>query len=319
MSNVAELLSVVGKLSLSGAASLDQAVRLASGSAADDLTAKPLRRDLEGLGHIRCVYGKVREAQALAPRLCMLPGGTLTNCQSVLTGARTLQLVARLHSLCGKHGVKSESESLPDGLPEQIRLTGRYEALKSLASELHIDVGDDPFMPDAWRLLHILAPMRERLGSLLEQPTGYQTIPRPNASDHVYDPRNGSFALWEYVGRQYSSNFLLIRKTPYDYRLAKKIVGEGWRLYLTPLSFDPRWAMWAVRLASVGGTQGLPHSTDRTLRVPLGCTLPTELHQVACLCSGRPPTKTNSHFEYHDVPPVIQFGIHQRLAIESTQ
>ena len=318
MSNALDLLSVVGKLSLSGAASFDEAARLAIDSAADDFTSKPLRRDLEGLGHIRCVFGKVRQAQALAPRLCLLPGGTLTRCQCVLTGARTLKLVEQLNSLRGEHGVKSESERLPDGLPERIMLTGHYEALKSLASELHIDIGDDPSMPDAWRLLHSLAPMRERLRPLLGQPTGYQTI-GPNECDHVYDPQNGSFALWEYVGRQYSSNLLLIRKTPYDYRLAQKNASEGWRLNLTPLAFDPRWAMWAVRLARVGGTQGLLHPTDRTLRVPLGCTLPTELHQVACLCSGRPPTKTNSHFEYHDVPPVIQFGIHQRLAIESTQ
>lgn len=318
MSNVLDLLSVVEKLSLSGAASFDEAARLASDSAADNFTSKPLRRDLEGLGHIRCVFGKVRQAQALAPWLCLLPGGTLTRCQCVLTGARTLKLVGQLYSVCGKHGVKSESEGLPDGLPDRIRLIGHYEALKSLGSELHIDIGDDPSMPDAWRILHSLTPMRERLGLLLEQPTGYQTIPGPNASDNVYDPQNGSCALWEYVGRQYSSNLLLIRKTPYDYRLAQKIAGEGWRLNLTPLSFDPRWAMWAVRLASVGGTHGLPQPTDQTLRVPLGCSLPTELHQVACLCSGRPPTKTNSHFEYNDVPPVIQFGIYQRLAIEST-
>lgn len=312
---VLDLLSVVGKLALSGDAGFGEAARLASGSAADDFTSRRLRRDLEGLGHVRCVYGNVREVHVLAPRLCLLPGGISMDCQAILSGARTQRSTSELDCLCTQHGVVLEKRNLGNGLPERVLLRGTYPGLDRVAYGLQIDIGDDPAMPDAWRLLHHVTPLQDILRPVLEKPTGYDTIPAPFPRQHAYDPRTGAFALWERLAEGYSSRLLLLRKTPYDYRLARKTSTGAWRLHLDPLAFDPRWAMWAVRLAHEGAPPDFAPSSARSLRVPAACSLPAGLHQVACLCTGLPPQKTNEWLEYPDVPHILQHGIHQRLTL----
>lgn len=73
--------------------------------------------------------------------------------------------------------------------------------------------------------------------------------------------------------------------------------------------------MWAVRLAVDSRDLALPRPANWTFSIPAKCPLPIELHQVACLCGGLPPRKRDSDLEYQDVPPIIQQGIQDRLAL----
>lgn len=123
--SVLELLSVVGKLNLSGDAGFSQAVRLATGGTADNFAAKSIRRDLEGLGHVRTVFGSVGQVLVLAPMLCLLPGGTTSCCQAILSGARTQRLVDELKFLCTKScHIKVKIFDQGTCLPEKILLDG---------------------------------------------------------------------------------------------------------------------------------------------------------------------------------------------------
>jgi len=315
MNSVLDLLSVVGKLGMAGETSFDVAASVASGGITDGYLSKFLRRDLEGLGHIRCIFGKVRQVHVLAPRFCLLPEGTPERCRAVLAGARTKQFEAEFDYLCVAAGLSYSRLNLENGLPQRILLEGPYEALSRVAEKLCIDVGTDPSIPDAWRLLHGIESLNALLRTLTGSATGYQDVPAPLQGLHIYNPGIGSFILWEHMSQNYASELLLIRKTPYDYRLAQKTIKDLWRLHLAPLTVDPRWAMWAVRQADKTLGASLPRPNSWTLRMPTACSLPTELHQVAILCSGLPPKRNGAFFEYVDVPPIIQHSIHQKLSI----
>lgn len=159
ITGVLDLLSVVGKLSLSGDAGFGEAARLASGCTTDDFTDRAVRRDLQGLGHIRCVYGKSREVHVLAPRICLLPERDSNSCKALLVGARTREFIEKVQFVCtASCKVQVEKTVLGGGLPDRILLRGSYGALEQVAYKLQVDIGDDPTIPDAWRLLLDLPP-----------------------------------------------------------------------------------------------------------------------------------------------------------------
>src|SRR5579863_527789 len=91
--SVLDLLSVLGRLPLSGDQGFVEAARVSLANAQVDTDIRSLRRNLEGLGHIRRLFGADAGVEVIKPRLCVIPGGNADSCAAILTGARTVRLV----------------------------------------------------------------------------------------------------------------------------------------------------------------------------------------------------------------------------------
>jgi hypothetical protein len=315
-SSVLELLSVIGRLPLSGEQSFLEAARLSLASAQDAFPIRPLRRNLEGLGHVHCSFRTAREVEVLSPRLCLLPGGNAGSCTAVLAGARTARLVDELKFVADcDPTIRIKYSPMESVLPERILVSGSYQSLVNVAAKVRIQIGDDPATPDAWLLLQQIEPLPLQIQAYLGGTVPFDVICSPSATFHAYDPGSGAPVPWPELATKCSPPLLLLRKAPYDYRFARRIVGNRWRLFLPRLSLDPAWGMWAVRLAALPAEASLAPPDTWTFRVPVACPLPLSLHQVCCLCSGFIPERANGYLEYPEVPPIIQKVISQRLSL----
>jgi hypothetical protein len=315
---VIDLLSIVGSLRLSSEFGFHDAATMASESEEDHINSRRLRRDLEGLGYLKAGYENVREVRVLSPRLCLLPEGSMENCQAILSGARTERLTGdQLSHVCTTANVKISRNDFRKDIPQRIVLTGSYLALTRVAEKLQIDIGDDPSVPDSWRLLHQAHTLRRRIEHMVDQEFQYQDIKDSDIGEEisVYSPHSGLFCTWQGIRTDYRSNLILFRKTNYDFRIAIRIEPTKWRLYLQSIAFDPLWVKWAIRLSSEKPEYRFDSPSNWLLSVPQLCPLPIELHQVACLCSGFLPSNERGQTVYNNVPPIIQQGIQEFLTL----
>jgi hypothetical protein len=315
--NILDLLSVVGRLSISGESSFNEAVRLTAG---EEINPFNLRRSLEGLGHIKWDYAK-REVRVLSPRLCLLPKKNADKIAAVLAGARTKSLIEQMEHFSSIFGIDiSKSEPLDGGLPDRILLHGHPESLKRFAGGMvgaRLSISEDTTIPDAWRLLSRVPFLHSLIEPIIGQQSGYD-LNDPQPSDQIFNSQTGYYDPWEILRDNYQSRIILWKKTIYDYRLAWRSKDDGgWIRFLRPLDMDPFWARWAVRVTS--GTQNpLPKvSPDGIFSIPSTCPLPMDLHRVCCLCSGYPPTVNGQAIDYQNVSPIIQHGVIQRLSLSN--
>lgn len=315
-----DLVSSLRSLRLSGEGSFNEAVQVITGQE----NGFKYRRLLEGLGHIEIdrENGKIN---VLAPRLVALPRQNENQCLAVLAGARSDDLVSELEHLASARGISIERASLGEACPERITIMGPADGLKDLArafASLPVEIANDPWTPDAWRLLCSVPSLQSIIEGFTQEPTGYANE-EPPLSAEVFNPRTGYYDRWSRLRRDYESSYVLWRKDVYDYRMLWRQAGEqeeaggGWTQRLSPLPIESYWVRWAVAYSAREDKALPPISGDGVFEVPKLTPLPMELHRVCCLCSGFPPSESTDSYTYRDVPPVIQQGVNDRLKINN--
>lgn len=316
---VLDLLTALQSIPLSGENSFNEAIQVTSGH--DDNYKH--RRLLEGLGHIRTDW-KTRRVHVMAPRLIVLPGEHIDECEAVLAGARNPVLLDELKSWAEIKNLSFSQMEIGSGFPERITLKGSFKDLKVAALECRsfpLGIADDPVTPDAWRLLSSVIPLHSIIQNLREKTTGFgEGEPEPSAE--VFNPDTGFTAPWRTLRENYASRYILWnKKSGYDYRLFWQRAGDrgvagGWIQRLSPLELETLWYRWAVMQSAE--ERYIPSiADDGAYCVPRQAPLPTELHRVCCLCSGFPPKEENGFYEYQGVPPVIQKGVNERLRVDN--
>ncbi len=311
-----DLLSAVGTMKFSGPGSFDEAVRVIT----TDVSAKDVRRDLFGLGHIILDHQR-RSVLAAKPRLVSLPRHKESEVFCVLAGARNIHLIDELDHLASSRDVRRESNPIGEHLPERISFAGHPEAIAEMAASCNTadlaSVGDLQ-IPDAWRLLARVQTLQSIVAGLAEQRTGLDRV-QPRDNDEIYNPGTGYFDLWAELRSSYRSRYLVWRKAPHDFRFSwRKNGDETWIQRLSAVDQDPRWFFWSVR-HSADPKGALPViDAESSFSVPAECPLPLDLHRVCCLCSGYTPRLTKSMQVYVNVPPVIQKHVIDKLRLPST-
>jgi len=311
-----DLLSAVGTMKFSGPGSFDEAVRVIS----TDVSAKDVRRDLFGLGHIILDHQR-RSVLAAKPRLVSLPRHKESEVFCVLAGARNIHLIDELDHLASSRDVRRESYPISEHLPERISFTGRPEAIAEMAVSCNtaaLGPVDNLQIPDAWRLLARVQSLQSIVAGLAEQRTGLDRV-QPRDNDEIYNPGTGYFDLWSELRGSYRSRYLVWRKAPYDFRFSWREEGdETWIQRLSALGQDPRWLFWSVRISAdpKGALPGI--DAEGSFSVPVECPLPLDLHRVCCLCSGYTPHLAESMQIYDNIPPVIQKHVIDKLRLPPT-
>lgn len=313
-----DLLSTLGSLRFSGESSFRAAVQVITGN--ENYFVH--RRFLEGLGHAR-IDREDGKIHVLAPRLVALPREDGTECMAALSGARNSDFLSELEYLATSHKVTIERNDLGNGFPERIILRGSANELRGIAeksSSLPLEITDDLSTPDAWRLLSVVPSLQSIISGLMSKTTGI-AHGEPQTRAEVFNPATGYYDHWSKFGKAYQSFYILKKESAYDYRFAWRQSsgekeGDGtWIQRLSPLELDIFWVRWAV-VYSADPVNALPSiSGGGTYKVRRITPLPMELHRVCCLCSGFPPQEANGFFEYHNVPPIIQQCVNDRLRV----
>jgi len=146
---------------------------------------------MEALGHIRTDW-ITRRVHVTAPRLIVLPGEHIDECEAVLAGARNPDLLEELKYLAGINNLRFSKEEIGIDFPERIALKGSIDALKKAAHACRsftLAIADDPMTPDAWRLLSRVLPLRSTIQNLREKTNGIgKGEPTPSAEVSIQTP-----------------------------------------------------------------------------------------------------------------------------------